>query len=190
MNMVSKKGWIPGTLLMAYLAVACMYGCGESNPHAAVAAAESRYSQLSDPKSAEKASQKDMTAATQDLADAYVAFADAQPDAPETPDRLYKAGELYQINLLDINKSIEMYDRILVDYPDHRRAANALFTKAYVYHNTMNDLDRAKGYYEQFIAQFPDHELAVAAQFELDNLGLPAEQVLERIQAKPDTVSE
>mgnify|MGYP002078752181 CR=1 FL=1 len=191
MNMLKKKRLIPGVLLFGYLAAACFMSCGEAATDTTVASAEARYSKLSNPASGEvKASREDLTAAMQDLAAAYLAFADQHPDAPETPERLYKAAELFQVNLLDVNQALEIYDRIFARYPDHKRAANSLFTKAYVYHNTVHDLDMARASYLQFIEKYPDHELAAHAQFELDNLGLSAREALERIQARPDTVSE
>lgn len=191
MNKLTNKVFTTAGWLLIGWAVGTLSGCGETSAESVVEAAEDRYEQLSNPGGNEqKASREEMTEAMQQLAEAYVAFADQHPDVPETPERMYKAAELYQVNLLDVNRAIEIYDRIIVAYPDHKRAANALFTKAYVYHNTMHDLDRARASYTQFIEQYPDHELVSHAQFELDNLGLSAKETLERIQSKQDTSDE
>jgi tetratricopeptide (TPR) repeat protein len=191
MKIPTEKLSIASTLLLLYVATASIYGCGKTSAESAVVAAEARYEQLSNPQGNEqKASREEITNAMERLAEAYIAFADQNPDAPESPERLYKAAELYQVNLLDVNKAIEVYDRIITNYPEHRRAANALFTKGYVYHNTMHDLERAKAAYLQFIGRYPDHELVSHAQFELDNLGLSAKEALERIQSKKDTIDD
>lgn len=191
MNKLIEKLVLASLFLLGNYALLSLYGCGEPSIESKVATAEARYAELSNPDGNEvKASREELTTSMRELAENYLLFANEKPDSPDTPERLYKAAELFQVNLLDVNKAIEIYDRLIESYPDHKRAANALFTKAYVYHNTMHDLDRAKSTYLQFVDRYPDHELVSHAQFELDNLGLSAKEALERIQQNQDTVEE
>ena len=189
MNKGFEKIVLVGLIAVAYWLTSSLYGCGEGNSAASrVEAAEAVYNQLTDPEQADvQVSRDEMTTATQELAEAYLAYAAEQPDATDTPERLYKAAELFQINLLDINRAMEIYDRIIADFPDHKRAANSLFSKGYVFHNTMHDLDLARTTYTEFIEKYPDHDLVPHAQFELDNLGLSAKEALDRVQALQDS---
>lgn len=179
-------------LVVAYWFVTSMYGCGDGNDTAArVLAAEATYNEYTNSENdGTQFSREQIAASTQELADAYLAYAASNPDAEDTPERLYKAAELFQINLLDITQAMDLYDRIIADYPNHNRAANSLFSKGYVYHNTMHDLDQARATFTQFIAEYPEHDLVPHAQFELDNLGLSAKEALERIQRQQESLEE
>ena len=93
--------------------------------------------------------------------------------------------------MMDIGKAMEIFDKIINDYPESERAADALFKKGYVYHNTLKDLNKAREIYLTFLEKYPDHELASSAKFEIDNLGVSAKDLLEKIQksAVEDSVS-
>ncbi|MCB9231906.1 MAG: tetratricopeptide repeat protein [Bacteroidia bacterium] len=117
------------------------------------------------------------------LAEAYVTFVDKYPEAPESPDYLFKAGELYSQELGQLDRSIELFSRNYEQYPNHETASHALFLKAYLYNNTLKDLVNAEKTYREFLRKYPDHELARSAQFELDQLGIPDDELLRRLQS-------
>lgn len=121
------------------------------------------------------------------LAGAYEKFAAANPQDPQAPEYLYKSAELYETNMMDIAKSMQIFDKIIQDFPENERAADALFKKGYVYHNTLKDLPKAREAYMMFIEKYPDHELVNSAKFEIENLGVSAKDLLERIQQSADT---
>lgn len=121
------------------------------------------------------------------LAQAYEREAEAQQEPNQAADHWYKAAELYETNMMDIGKALQIFDRIIQNYPDHNRAADALFKKGYIYHNTLRDLDKARVAYLDFLEKYPDHDLVNSAKFEIDNLGVPAKELLERIQQTDST---
>ncbi|MEM9935847.1 MAG: tetratricopeptide repeat protein, partial [Bacteroidota bacterium] len=125
---------------------------------------------------------EDITALSQKLTNAYMDFAEAQPSDPESVEYLYKASEHLESPLKKPEEAIEVLQKIAAQYPEHPRAADAMFRTGYIYHNTLQDLDQAKNAYNAFIEKYPDHELIPSAKFEVNNLGVSTQELLERIQ--------
>jgi tetratricopeptide (TPR) repeat protein len=121
------------------------------------------------------------------LGSGYVAWADHYPDAPETPEFLFRAGELYSNELQDFPRAIAVFERDYKNYPAHATAANALFFIGYLYNNSLHDLSKAEQYYKEFIAQYPQHEMAKHAQFELESLGMSPDEVFAKIIGSDST---
>ena len=61
-----------------------------------------------------------------ELINAYISFADEFPDDKETPEFLFKSGDM-SMNLNMPQKAIQVFDRILKDYPDFKKAATMSF---------------------------------------------------------------
>lgn len=119
-----------------------------------------------------------------ELGDAYLDWADHYPEAPETPEFLFRAGELYSNELQDFPKAIEVFERDYKGYPAHETAANALFFIGYLYNNSLQDLPKAEAYYKEFLEKYPAHNMARHAEFELESLGLSADEVFDKILKK------
>jgi tetratricopeptide (TPR) repeat protein len=122
-----------------------------------------------------------------ELGKAYLDWADRYPSAPETPEFLFRAGELYSNELQDFPKAIEVFKRDYQNYPEHETAANALFFIGYLYNNSLHDLQKAEQYYKEFLDKYPSHNMAKHAQFELESLGMTPDQVFAKIM-KGDSV--
>jgi TolA-binding protein len=84
-------------------------------------------------------------------------------------------------------EAIKYYKSVFTNFPDDPNAPNALFMTAFLYANELDNLDSARENYEQFLAKYPDHEMAASAQAELDNLGVSAEEILQRKLAKGES---
>ena len=126
------------------------------------------------------------TALIGELGRAYVSFADNYPQAPETPEFLFRAGELYSNDLGNMDESIRIFKLNYEKYPDHETAANALFLIAYLYHNVLQNLVQAEKYYTLFLERYPVHKMSQTAEFELKHLGQSPEEVFkEFIQPDP-----
>jgi tetratricopeptide (TPR) repeat protein len=125
-----------------------------------------------------------------DLGLAYVKFADQYPDAPETPEFLFRAGELYSNELNDFTKAIEVFQRNYEKYPDHETAGNALFFVAYLYNNSVHDLIRAEKFYKEFLDRYPNHKMAQSARFELESLGMPVDAVFEKLMGSDSSAND
>lgn len=123
----------------------------------------------------------DGTELMESLEKAYMDFAEAYPEAPETPEFIFRAAELNGNDLGRIGRSIQLYERIARDYPKSPNAATALFLAGYTYHNTLHDLIRAEKAFKDFIQRYPDHELVQAAEYELSTLGKPVKEILDQL---------
>lgn len=117
------------------------------------------------------------------LIDAYKLYTGILPSSPKTPQFLY---ETY-----DIANSVRMYkdaasasEKLYTKYPDFDKAPTAMFLTAFIYENNLKDLEKAEAIYKKFIAQYPNDAFANDAQVALDNLGMPADQMLKNIQEK------
>jgi TolA-binding protein len=118
-----------------------------------------------------------------ELINAYVSFADQFPEDSLSPGYLFKAGDV-AMNTNRSNKAIELYDRIIDDYNDYRKAPEALFLKGYVYENNLGRLDKAKAIYEEFLQKYPDNDFADDAEVSLKYLGKSPEELIEIFQRK------
>lgn len=112
-----------------------------------------------------------------ELGRSYVAFADNYPEAPESPEFLFRAGELYSNDLGNLPRALQIFQRNYKEYPHHETAASALFLLAFLNHNVLQDLVSAEKYYREFIDAYPQHKMASTAQFELEHLGQSPEEI-------------
>ncbi len=117
--------------------------------------------------------------ARKSLIQAYLDHVDANPKDSMATSFLHRAAELRWVEPSESREAISLYDRLLSDYPESSRAAEALFMKAYVLNNSLKALEEAKQYYEEFIDKYPDHDLYSSAVRELENLGIPPEQIYQ-----------
>lgn len=119
----------------------------------------------------------------QKLINKYIEFADAYPQDPETPGTLFKAGDM-AMNLNMPKQAIEVFDRIMDEYPDFEKAPQCLFLKGYVYENNYKDLDKAKQAYEEFLVKYPDDEFADDAEISIKNLGKSPEELIREFEER------
>lgn len=115
-----------------------------------------------------------------DACEAYAIVFDGKPEAVEL---LHKAAETAR-TLNTIHKAIELYDWILMRYPEHPRSAQALFLKAFTYDSNLGDVENAKLYYTEFLAKYPNDDFAESATFLLENLGKDDDELLDILQKK------
>jgi TolA-binding protein len=127
-----------------------------------------------------------------ELVAAYLDFAEKQKESPEAPEYLYKAADL-SLNLNDAKQSLDLYNRIIYQYPDFKKTPECLFLMGYIYENFFQELGKAKEIYEQFLAKYPNHDFADDARVSIENLGKSPEELIrsfeEKNKAQRDTVS-
>jgi len=119
----------------------------------------------------------------QTLVTAYISYADEFKKDTETPQYLFKAGDL-TMNLNMPQKAIMVFDRILKDFPDFEKAPQCLFLKGYIYENEIHDLNTAKKIYEEFLQKYPDDEFADDAEVSIKNLGKSPEELIKEFENK------
>lgn len=118
------------------------------------------------------------------LADMYVAFADKYPKDSLSPEYLMKAADV-QCNVLHTEKSIELFDRIINDYPDFEQVPMCYFLKGHAY-ELNEQLNEAKAAYEEFLSKYPDHYMAESTRIMLPRLGMSDEELLADILEHAD----
>ncbi len=118
---------------------------------------------------------------TAQLVDTYVAFADTWPSEEKAPEYLFNAGNV-AMNLLDPEKAITLFDRIMKSYPAYEKIPQCLFLKAFIFENQLNQLGKAEMLYREFLQNYPDHEFADDAELSLKNLGKTPEELLQQFE--------
>lgn len=119
----------------------------------------------------------------QQLVNKYIEFADTYPEDPETPVTLFKAGDM-AMNLNMPQQAIQIFDRVMNDFPDYEKTPQCLFLKGYVYENSYKDLEKAKVIYEEFLQKYPDDEFADDAAISIQNLGKSPEELIQEFEEK------
>lgn len=124
-----------------------------------------------------------------ELVDLYVAFADNYPEDSMAAEYLFKGAE-FCLSLGEGQRSIDLYDRVMLEYPDFRKAPECLFLKGYVFENYLGDLEEAKIIYELFLQKYPENDFADDARISIQNLGKSPEELIkqfeEQQQANPE----
>lgn len=130
--------------------------------------------------------------AAADLVAAYLEYAEKQKDNPEAAQYLYKAADL-SLNLGNSKQSLELYNRIIYQYPAFEKAPECLFLMGYIYENYFQELGKAKEVYESFLSKYPNHDFSDDARVSIENLGKSPEELIrsfeEKNKALQDTVS-
>lgn len=117
----------------------------------------------------------------------YKSLIEDYPESQLAPKALVELANLYQ-NKLDNNlpsaESFELAQKYFRDvydkYPNSEEAPKALFMSAFILANELKRYDDATEAYKLFVEKFPKNPLAVAAQEELENMGLSPEEILKK----------
>jgi len=123
------------------------------------------------------------------LINLYIDFADKYPDDVKAPVFLYSAANV-SMNLMDSQKAIELFDRLMAEYPDYEKVPECLFMKAFIYDNNLQDYDKAKEVYLEFLEKYPDDEFADDARASIDNLGKSLEEIIQEFEQQNLSVSD
>jgi len=108
-----------------------------------------------------------------------------------TPEALSQLASIYQNKQIkslsdkeNLEKAIELFQKLHDEYPSSEFAPPGLFMAGFISANELQNYETATVYYKQFLTEYPDSELASSAQAELDNMGLPPEEILLKNMAK------
>ncbi|HNW97531.1 MAG TPA: tetratricopeptide repeat protein [Bacteroidales bacterium] len=124
-----------------------------------------------------------------ELVEAYVDFADAFPKDTMAAPCYYKAASIL-MNTGDPNKAVELFDKIINNYPDYKKLPDCMFMKAFTYDNFLQNKKKAEECYNAFIKKYPDNEFADDAKSLLEMLNKTPEEIAAELDAKlkADTV--
>jgi tetratricopeptide (TPR) repeat protein len=124
-----------------------------------------------------------------ELVDLYVAFADNYPQDSLAVEYLFKGAE-FCLNLGEGQRSIDLYDRVILEYPDFRKVPECMFLKGYVFENYLGDLEQARLIYTLFLQKYPDNEFADDAEISIQNLGKTPEELIKQFEEQAETSPE
>ena len=117
------------------------------------------------------------------LVDAYVLFAEQNPNDQQTPDFLFKALDVaVGVNAEGPQKAIDIANVLIEKYPDFEMTPMAMFIKGFVYENMIGDLQNAEMTYRQFIEKYPNNPMVEDVKSTLENLGLTPEELIRKFE--------
>lgn len=122
------------------------------------------------------------TALAKKISKAYLKFVKVNPQDSMAPVYLSKSADIMKEIPESRLKSINIYNRVFVEYPDHELASRSIFMIAYVFDEKYNDKTRAVKAYDFFLEKFPNHELAQQAK-DLKTLMQSDKELFDQIKA-------
>ncbi|WP_020537596.1 tetratricopeptide repeat protein [Lewinella cohaerens] len=108
-------------------------------------------------------------------------YAKAKPDAPESPEQLYKAGEIAR-SIGAYQQALGIYATIEGYFPQYEKAPKALFMQGFTYAEDLGDEEKARELYEAFIAKYPNDDFVDDAQILLETLGKTDEEIFQQLE--------
>lgn len=112
-----------------------------------------------------------------------VEFANNYPKDEQAPYFLFMASRSAN-GLGQYNKSIEIINRIILNYSNYDRLVEVYFMKAFTYDEDLNQTAEAKKVYVEIMEKFPDDPLAKEAKILLENLYLSDEEIIKKYQSQ------
>ena len=82
--------------------------------------------------------------------------------------------------------AVEYYKKVFEKSPNSKEGEKALFMAAFLDANELQRYNEAKKLYEKFLEKFPQSELAPSAKEEIQNIGIPPEEILKRKVKNPN----
>lgn len=109
------------------------------------------------------------------------------PDSKLAPKALSQLAILFQTHIdpkltpeQSFEKAQKYFLQVYEKYPDSEEAPKSLFMSAFILANDLKKYDEATKAFNLFLEKYPSDPLAVSAKQELDNMGIPPEEILKR----------
>jgi outer membrane protein assembly factor BamD (BamD/ComL family) len=119
----------------------------------------------------------------QALLSEYISFYESYPKDSAASQYLYRAINL-SMGMGQGEKTMELIDKSINDYPNQPKLAEVVFLKAYVYENLLSDYGKAASIYRGFSSRFPNHPLANDAEAAIRNMGKSPEELVKEFEAR------
>ena len=110
-------------------------------------------------------------------------YALIKPEDENSAKYLYMGAQIAQ-NIKMFIKTLELYDWIIVKYPDYSKSANSMFMKAFILDNELKRFDEAREVYNEFLTKYPKSDLADDVTASLEFLGKSDEEILKTFESK------
>ena len=161
-------------LLLSIFVVLIMFSCGEKMSVKEVKELESKVLAKGAKPTKEEVIQ---------LIDAYILFAEQNPDDAQSPDYLFRALDIaVGVNAEGPDKAIKIADVLIEKYPDFEMTPMAMYLKGFVYENIVGDIRSAEMTYRQFIEKYPESPMVEDVKATLENLGLSPEELIRKFE--------
>lgn len=117
------------------------------------------------------------------LIEAYMNYAKKFPNDEMSPDFLFKAVDIsVAYNALNPQKTIDITNVLIDNYPDFEMTPMAMFIKGFVYENQMRDYEKALDTYHQFLDKYPNNPMAADVQSTIKNIGIPLDELIKTFE--------
>ncbi len=114
---------------------------------------------------------------------AYMNYAKKFPNDEMSPDFLFKAVDIsVAYNALNPQKTIDITNVLIDNYPDFEMTPMAMFIKGFVYENQMNNYEKALDTYHQFLDKYPNNPMAADVQSTIKNIGIPLDELIKTFE--------
>ena len=118
-----------------------------------------------------------------DLVQAYISYADTLKSNEKSPAYLFNAANL-AMNLNQADKALELFNRIIYQYPNYEKAPDCLFLMGFITENQLQNYSKAIEIYQTFLSKYPDHDFADDARISIENMGKPLDELVKEFEAK------
>ncbi len=117
------------------------------------------------------------------LIEAYMNYAKKFPNDEMSPDFLFKAVDIsVAYNALNPQKTIDITNVLINNYPDFEMTPMAMFIKGFIYENQMQDYEKALDTYHQFLERYPNNPMAADVQSTIKNIGIPLDELIKTFE--------
>lgn len=113
----------------------------------------------------------------------YERFATDYPTDSMSAEYLFRAADFYRYLGRPL-KSIQVYERISLQFPNHSKSPIAVFLQGFIYENEIGNISAARSQYHRFITKYPDHPLVKDVVISMQNLGKSPEELVAEFKAK------
>jgi len=115
------------------------------------------------------------------VAETFCQFVEQNPNDSTAATWLFHAMEI-NVLLKDADKSTELCNRLVKEYPDSEWTPRALlYVGSFVYNDQLNDTAQAHVMFQRLIDDYPDSPLVEDAKKSIEFLGLTSEEIMARI---------
>ena len=119
----------------------------------------------------------------QKLVDKSVLFAESFPQHADTPAYLFQAGEVSR-SIGAHETAVEIFKKVHMEYPRHKRAPAALFLQAFTFENDMKNIEKARKLYKDFLYKFSDDPLVEQVNQILSVIDKSPEEMVKEFRAR------
>jgi outer membrane protein assembly factor BamD (BamD/ComL family) len=114
------------------------------------------------------------------------AIAEFERVITDHPDHELAEAALFRIASIQNNytrqpqEAVDSYKSYIARYPNGKQTELAMFLVGFIYNNSLHNVDSAGAAYRNFLARYPNSQYAISAQFELNTLGKPLDELLPK----------